>query len=741
MKRSYLLPITVLAACLKLAPVRAVKEPCSEPDVSVLPFCNTSLPSLDRAKDLVSRLTLEEKISQMMHIAPAIDRFHIDTYNWWSESLHGISSKCTEDGRCATSYPNPINIGATFNMPLVKKMASQISSEGRRLFVDFFGGPANTRLTGLDFWGPNINIFRDPRWGRGMETPGEDPFLTGQYAVMYAKGMQEGADPRYMKTISTLKHYAAYSLENWGGTDRHRFNAVISDEDLVQTYLPAFEAGIKEGRAGSVMCSFNAVNGVPTCASAFLLSDILRKEWDWHGYVVSDCDAIEDVFKYHKYKNTSAEGVAVSIKAGTDLNCGDSYKYAADAIHAGFLNENDIDTALARLFQARFKLGMFDPWDQQIYMKYPRETVGHADHIETALQIARESIVLLKNENDALPLDPKSIKKIAVLGPHFNATDALCGNYHGYLPPIVSPIQALRNIFTSSDQEVRGMEGCEVNSTSTDDFDTAIKMASTSDVAILFMGLNTSIEREATDRVDIGFPGNQEDFIKAISQVQKKTILVVMNGGAVDISAAVANPNVVAILEAFYPGMKGSEAIADVLLGKYNPSGRLPYTVHKKDFVNQMSFLDMSMTNYPGRTYRFFRGDVVFPFGFGLSYTTFTYETEQFGARSPDSGSTSYRVRVTNTGTVAGDTSVLGFLKYGGSTKDFSCPQSQLFGFEKLHLEVNETKEIFLTASPMDLRCVKKASSQLVSPTGWYSVQIGEDQHHFLHSGEDLRDA
>ena len=740
--------IAIILSSFQIQPALALtvhrEQPCQEPDVASLPFCNTSLPSLDRAQDIVKRLTLEEKVKQMMHLAPAIDKWHIPAYNWWSESLHGISAQCTneEDRRCATSYPAPIGMGATFNMPLVKIMASQISSEGRRFFIEHLGNnhsnKLDTHLTGLDFWGPNINIFRDPRWGRGMETPGEDPYLTGQYAIMYVKGMQEGEDPRYYKTIATLKHFAAYSLEQWGGVGRLAFNAIVSDEDLAQTYLPAFQAGIQQGRAGSVMCSYNAVNGIPSCANHFLLQEILRDHWDWDGYVVSDCWAIQAIVDNHKYKHSRAEATAASIQAGTDLNCGSSYGTAAKAIQQGLLEEADLDKALSRLFQARIKLGMFDPWEQQPYMQYPPETIGHPDHWKTALQLARESIVLLKNsDNKALPLNPSTstIRKVAVLGPHFNSTSALCGNYYGELPPITSPIQALTNAFAGH-ADVVGTKGCDINSTSTDNFDAATQLAGSADIAIVFVGLGTSIEREAQDRVDIDLPGVQEEFVKAVAKVQSKTILVLINGGAVDVSFAVENPNVVAILEAFYPGMRGGEAITDVLIGKYNPSGRLPYTIHKKDFVHQMAFLDMSMSNYPGRTYRYFRGDAVFPFGFGLSYTTFTYETESLEATSIVINATlgaNYRVRVTNSGNVPGDISVLAFLSYKGSNEDFTCPKSQLFAFEKVHnLKPGESSEVFFTAAPTALRCVRKSDGLLTSPQGWYAVEIGDSQHTFL---------
>lgn len=677
----------------------------------------------------------------MNHAAPSIDRLSIPYYNWWTECLHGVAGSCTSDGRCPTSYPMPIGLGATFNMHLVNRMASQISSEARRMYVENakqWKEKPKWHFIGLDFWAPNINIFRDPRWGRGMETPGEDPYLSGQYAVHFIKGMQEGEDPRYLKTIATLKHYAAYSVENWHHYSRHSFNAVVSDQDLVQTYLPAFEAGIKEGKAASVMCSYNAVNGPPSCASPFLLQDILRDQWDWDGYVVSDCDAVADVFNNHKFKPTAEEAAGASLKAGTDLDCGTFYKdHLPDAVKGNMVSDADLDKAMIRLFTARMKVGMFDPWDQQPYLQYPPETIGHDDHLETALQLARESIVLLKNDEGALPLDASSLKQVAALGPHFNSTGALCGNYHADLPSVLSPSEALKDVFSGT---VVGVKGCDLRSNKTSGFDEAVKAASSADVAILFMGIDGGIENEENDRNTIGLPGVQEEFIDAVSKVQKKIVIVLINGGSVDVSAAKENPNVVAIVEAFYPGMKGGEAIADVLFGKYNPSGRLPYTMHRKDFIDQISMTDMSMTDSPGRTYRYFTGDAVYPFGHGLSYTTFEYQTQEEGllggSIADGSMGVKYRVRVTNTGTVAGETSVLAFISFKDFTADFSCPQSQLFGFEKIYLSPGESKEVFFSAAPLSLGCYHVKENRVGIPKGRYSVQIGDNSHEFLSTGE-----
>lgn len=745
----------VLAQRQELPTSKSRTQTCLQSDVASLPFCNSSLSFWQRSQDLIQRLTLEEKVAQLMDETPPIERLYIDSYFWWSESLHGIYGKCdtTENDerghivkRCPTIYPMPLNAAATFHTQLIYTMATQISTEGRRLFIDQTFGIDDKRIMGLDFWAPNINIFRDPRWGRGQETPGEDPYLSGEYAVAFVTGMQEGEDTRYIKTIATLKHFAAYSLEKWNHYSRHSFDANVTDIDLIQTYLPAFEAGIRRGRAKSVMCSYNAVNGIPTCASSFLLQEILRNQWGFDGrngkdgtgggYIVSDCGAIQDVAVNHKYRKNPAEAVTVSIQAGTDLNCGRFYEHVEEAVKQGILPIADVDLALTRLFAARMELGMFDPFEQQPYMNYPPQVVGHPNHVATALQIAQESIVLLKNEGNVLPLDATTAPTLAVLGPHFNSTRDMCGNYYRDVSHVVSPLEALVNTLPAG--KVRSEKGCDIQSNDTSGFGPAIELAENSDYAILFLGINGDIENEERDRYDIGLPGVQEQFMQQIANVHKKTILVLINGGAVDISIAVTNPNIVAILEAFLPGMMGGQAISDVMFGKYNPSGRLPYTIHKRNFVDQISMADMSMSNYPGRTYRFFQGEVVFPFGFGLSYTTFKYTMKnvQSTMSATDKGvaqppQVHYRVQVQNIGSMAGDVSVLGFLSFNGDTTAHNCPKSQLFGFQKIHLDIGETKEVFFAAETSALKCVRKRDAQLDNPDGWYSVRIGDVEHNF----------
>jgi beta-glucosidase len=405
-------------------------------------YKDPSAPIDQRVNDLVSRMTLEEKVSQLMNDSPAIDRLGIPAYNWWNECLHGVARA----GR-ATVFPEAIGLAATWDTDLLFRVASAISDEARAKHHEFLRRGKRNIYQGLTFWTPNINLFRDPRWGRGMETYGEDPYLTGRMAVAFIKGLQ-GDDPKYLKTIATAKHYAVHSGPE---SSRHTFDAVIDDQDLFETYLPQFEAAVKEGGASSVMCAYNRVDGQPACANSRLLDTILRKQWGFKGYVVSDCGAIDDIFRTHKFAPDAEHGVAVSIQAGTDLNCGVEYSHLTAAVRGGLLAESEIDTSLRRLLWARFKLGMFDPPEMVRYARIPYSENDSPAHRQLALETARKSIVLLKNESHALPLG-RNVKSIAVIGPNADDIDALLGNYNG-IP--TAPITVLEGIRRKAGRGVR----------------------------------------------------------------------------------------------------------------------------------------------------------------------------------------------------------------------------------------------------------------------------------------------
>jgi beta-glucosidase len=405
-------------------------------------YLNPRLPIEQRVNDLVGRLTLEEKISQMLNKSVAIERLGIPAYDWWNEALHGVAYAGT-----ATVFPQAIGIGATWNPELVQSMAGVISDEARAKYNDAVKRDFRKRFYGLSFWSPNINIFRDPRWGRGQETYGEDPYLTSRLGVAFVKGMQ-GDDPRYLKTIATPKHYAVHSGPE---SERHIFNAIPSQRDFEETYLPAFRATIMEGKAGSIMCAYNSVNGEPVCASKRMMTDILRGHWGFKGYVVSDCDAIADIYKKHKFARTEEEGVALSVKAGTDLTCGNEYKALLPGIKQGLISETEIDIAVKRIFEARFRLGMFDPPEMIPYSRIPFEVNDSASHRELSMKVARESMVLLKNEGNILPLK-KEVKTIAVIGPNADSLEVLLGNYNGVPSKWVTPLEGIRRKVSAETQ-------------------------------------------------------------------------------------------------------------------------------------------------------------------------------------------------------------------------------------------------------------------------------------------------
>ncbi len=471
-------------------------------------YQNPDLPFARRVADLVSRMTLEEKVSQLQDVAPAIDRLGIPRYNWWNEALHGVARS-----GLATSFPQAIGLAATWNDSLVFRMATVISDEARAKHHEYVRQGSRERYQGLTFWSPNINLFRDPRWGRGQETYGEDPFLTGRLATQFVRGMQ-GDDPKYLKTVSTVKHFAVHSGPE---PERHTFDAVVSERDLRESYLPHFAAGIREGGAYSLMCAYNRVLGSPACGSDVLLKDILRGEWGFSGYVVSDCGAINDIYERHKVVQTAAAAAALGVKTGTDLECGNVYANLVDAVRQGLITEQAIDTAVKRLFLARMRLGMFDPPERVRWAQIPISVLDQPAHRALARQVARESIVLLKNAGSMLPLR-KDIGTIAVIGPNCDDRRMLLGNYEGAL--------------------TAQLEGEE-------------------------MSVETPGFRGG-DRTRIDLPDAQQRLLERIVAVGKPTVLVLMSGSAVAVNWA--QEHVPAIVEAWYGGQAaGSAAWQDAL--------------------------------------------------------------------------------------------------------------------------------------------------------------------------------
>src|SRR5919112_6188169 len=433
--RQLILSLCLSSILLPALPYNAQTTNAATPD-----YLNPRLPVKQRVADLVSRMTLEEKIAQMMNKAPAVERLGVPAYDWWNEALHGVAYA----GR-ATVFPQAIGLAASWDAAQMRRVATAISTEARAKYNEAVRRNDRRRFYGLTFWSSNINIFRDPRWGRGQETYGEDPYLTSRLGVAFVKGMQ-GDDPKYLKVVATPKHYAVHSGPE---PERHAFDARAFERDLRETYLPAFRATVTEAKAASVMCAYNRTNGEPCCASKELLTGILRGEWKFDGYVVSDCGAITDIWKGHGFAKSEAEASALAVKAGTDLACGGEYRSLVKAVKDGLINEAELDASLKRLFEARFRLGMFDPPESVPYARIPFSENDSPANRQLSLKAARESIVLLKNERNTLPLR-KDLKTVAVIGPNADAPDVLLGNYNGQPSRATTPLEGVRNKVSSA---------------------------------------------------------------------------------------------------------------------------------------------------------------------------------------------------------------------------------------------------------------------------------------------------
>ncbi len=675
-----------MKAILFLCAVTAFAQPYKDPDLA----------PEKRAADLVSRMSLEEKVLQMQNSAPAIDRLGIPAYDWWNEALHGVARA----GQ-ATVFPQAIGLAATWDTDLMHRVADVISTEARAKYHEAIRNNKHGRYQGLTFWSPNINIFRDPRWGRGQETYGEDPFLTGRMAVAFITGLQ-GDDPHYYKVIATAKHYAVHSGPE---TSRHQFDVHPSERDLNETYLPAFRDSIVEAKADSIMCAYNRVDGVPACASTDLLQKRLRGEWGFQGSVVSDCGAISDIFRGHKYRATAAEASAVAVKAGTDLTCGNEYRSLVEAVKQGLITEAEIDRSLQRLFVARFKLGMFDPPERVPFSRIPYSVNDSQEHRKLALEAARKSIVLLKNDTAMLPL--KNVESIAVIGPAANDAEALLGNYNGFSSKHVTPLEGIRTQFAGK-AEVRFAPGSTYAPPAQEGMlEEAMKAVKASDVTVAFVGLNPRLEGEEMrvsvpgfaggDRTDLKLPEPQEKLLEAAVATGKPLVVVLSSGSAVAINFAAERAR--AVLALWYGGEECGTAIAETLAGVNNPAGRLPVTFYRG--VEQLPPLDDYSMN--GRTYRYFTGDPLYPFGFGLSYSAFQYSALR--TQRTQKGAT-VSVRVKNVSHLAGDEVVQLYVSGGDAIRD-------LRGFQRVHLRGGESRVVQFALAP---------------PSGKVKVSVGGGQ-------------
>jgi beta-glucosidase len=687
-----------------------------------LPYQDPSLPVEERVKDLVSRMTLEEKVSQTLNASPAIERLGIPEYDWWNECLHGVAR-----AGIATVFPQAIGLAATWNTDLMAHVAVATSDEARAKHHEALRQGEHGRYKGLTFWSPNINIFRDPRWGRGQETYGEDPYLTARMGVEFIKGLQ-GDNPKYLKLVATPKHYAVHSGPEH---DRHHFDARASERDMRQTYLPAFKACIVEAKAYSIMGAYNRTNGEPCCASPTLLEQILREEWGFEGYVVSDCGAIADIHLHHKVVETPEAASALAVKMGCELNCGRTYGALLKAVDKGLLSEEDVDRAVERLFTARLKLGMFDPPEMVPYAQIPYSVNDSPAHRELALQAARESIVLLKNDG-LLPLNRHALRSVAVIGPNADEVEVLLGNYNGTPSSAVTPRQGLAAKLGPK-VEVRYAKGSGVIQGSVVDTMEAAEAAREADVVIACVGISQLLEGEEGqrmsegisqgDRSDLDLPSVQRELLQAIHAVGKPLIVVLINGSALSVNWANKHAN--AIVEAWYPGEEGGTALAEVLLGEYNPAGRLPVTFCRS-VEDLPPFTDYDME---GHTYRYFRGEPLYPFGYGLSYTQFAYTDLKIEPREPNpEQEIQVAVKVTNVGSHAGDEVVQ--LYVTDLEASVPVPIRELAGFSRIHLAPAQTKTARFTIVPEQLSLISDEGERVIE-AGDFQIAVGGCQPGF----------
>jgi len=823
-----------------------------------LPFQDPRLAIDERVDDLVSRMTLEEKVTQFFSHAAAIPRLGIPEYDWWNECLHGVARA----GK-ATVFPQAIGLSATFDEDLMLRVATAISDEGRAKHQYFVSNNVRSIYTGLTFWSPNINIFRDPRWGRGQETYGEDPFLTGRMAVNFIKGLQ-GNDPKYFKTVATAKHYAVHSGPEFS---RHVDNIFINDRDLYETYLPAFKAAVREADVQSIMCAYNRFRDKPCCGSDLLLESILREDFGFSGYVVSDCGAISDFYdkNAHHVVETPQQAWGWSVSTGTDLNCETGRTFLVNnidsAINTGIINEKDLNTSLKRLYRARFKLGMFDPDDMVPFTKIPFSVVGSPEHLKLSQEVAEKSLVLLKN-NGVLPL--RNIKKIALIGPNADNFAILIGNYNGEPIHPVTPLSALRKrlgksnvlyspgcpivqgVYTNSEaigfeqlfhsgngKVMRGLKAeyfenlefkgspalvrtdsainfywyrspinnaleshfsvrwtgqlrpsrsgtyvfggsvtLRINGKQADPKGIALEKGKTyeitaeyvtpsgwytnavepsarltwtdisrdyrkealaastkADVVIFCGGITADLEGEEMplvvegfshgDRTDLNLPRVQEDLLKDIHKTGKPIVYVNFSGSAMSLNWEAEN--VQAIIQAFYPGEATGLALARLLFGEYNPSGRLPVTFYKS--VNDLP--DFKNYAMEGRTYRYFKGEPLWGFGFGLSYSGFNYKNLKVPQSVPTGEDVTVSVDVTNTGRMDGEEVVEVYI----SANDTSVPAPirSLAGFKRVFLKAGQTGNVEIILKHEQFSVIDNAYNRVIEP-GTFIIHAGGQQ-------------
>lgn len=648
-------------------------------------YLNPEVDLDSRVNDLINRLTLEEKVDQMLMNTSGIPRLDIPPYDYWNEALHGVG----RSGK-ATVFPQAIGLAATFDKNLIYRVSSAISDEARAMYNAAQAAGNYKRYAGLTFWTPNVNIFRDPRWGRGQETYGEDPYLTGLLGVAFVNGLQ-GDNPDYLKTAACAKHFAVHS-----GPEklRHEFNAVASPKDMYETYLPAFEALVNAG-VESVMCAYNRTNGEPCCASNYLLTEVLFNKWGFKGHVVSDCWALVDFYSDigHGTVSNVVEAAALALKSGINVNCGNTYTALVEAVQKGFVDESLIDKRLKPLLKTRFKLGMFDPQDLNPYNSIPYDVVDSEENRALAREAAARSVVLLKN-NGILPLK-NDLNRYYVVGPNSASIDALLGNYFGVNSNIITFLEGITSAVAPGSQ-VQYSPGTTLDRKNVNPVDWSTGEAAESDVTIIGMGLTRHIEGEEGesisspyfgDRLDYNIPENQLEYLRKIKSHGKPVIAIITGGSPMNLSEVHKLAD--AVLLAWYPGEEGGNAIADIIFGQVSPSGRLPITFPIS--LDQLPpYEDYTMK---GRTYRYMTEEPMYPFGFGLSYSSFSYsDLKQSASIIKDGDKVELSCNITNTGEYPAIETVQLYITDDKAT--VKAPLFSLKGIKAINLKPGESKTV-----------------------------------------------
>ena len=677
----------------------------------------------ERARKLVAQMTLEEKAFQTVNGAPEIKRLGIKAYNWWNEALHGVAR-----AGVATVFPQAISLAATFDEDFIEKVADAISTEGRAKFNMQQKYDDTDIYKGLTFWSPNVNIFRDPRWGRGHETFGEDPYLTSRLGVRFVEGLQ-GHDENYMKAAACAKHFAVHS----GPEDlRHSFDAKVNRQDLYETYLPAFKACVQEAKVEAVMGAYNRTNGEPCCGSKTLLHDILREEWCFKGHVVSDCWAIRDFHEGHCVTSGPLESVSLAMNNGCDLNCGELFLYLAEAVKQGMVSEERLDEALVNLFTARMKLGVFDEKGSTPYDDIPFTVVDSKEMQQLNLEAAEKCITLLKNEDHLLPLDKSKIKTIGIIGPNANNRRALVGNYEGTASRYYTISEGIQE-YVGDDVRVLLSEGCHLHfdsisnlSKGRDRISEVKGVCDESDVVILCLGLDSGLEGEegdtgnqyaSGDKPNLNLPGKQQEILEVAYASGKPVILILLSGSALAVTWA--DEHIPAIIQGWYPGAQGGRAIARILFGEKNPEGRLPVTFYRTT-EELPDFTDYAMK---GRTYRYMENEALYPFGYGLSYTDFTYSTPSLSSDTITEDGITISAVLMNDGKREGTETVQVYVK---ALRE-GTPNAQLKGIKKVTLQPGEKREVSVK---LPLSACALYDEEAVNRVGMgeYLVSIGGNQ-------------